>query len=41
MVEDEPLVSMDIIAGLEEAGAEVVGAAGTAEEALEFIEACR
>ena len=38
VVEDEPLVSMDIIAGLEEAGAEVVGAAGTAEEALAFIE---
>jgi CheY-like chemotaxis protein len=38
VVEDEPLVSMDIIAGLEEAGAEVVGTAGTSEEALDLIE---
>src|SRR5262249_53280200 len=39
VVEDEPLVSMDLIAGLQEAGAEVVGSAGTSEEALELIEA--
>ena len=38
VVEDEPLVAMDLVAGLEEAGAEVVGQAGTAEEALEFID---
>jgi PAS domain S-box-containing protein len=38
VVEDEPLVSMDIIAGLEEAGAEVAGRAGTLEEALHLIE---
>ena len=38
MVEDEPLVSMDLIAGLEDAGAEVVGTAGTSEEALALIE---
>jgi two-component sensor histidine kinase/CheY-like chemotaxis protein len=38
VIEDEPLVSMDIIAGLEEAGAEVAGAAGTSEEALALIE---
>ena len=39
VVEDEPLVSMDVIAGLQEAGAEVVGTAGTFEEALALIEA--
>jgi PAS domain S-box-containing protein len=38
VIEDEPLVSMDLIAGLEEAGAEVVGTAGTSEEALALIE---
>jgi PAS domain S-box-containing protein len=38
VVEDEPLVSMDIVAGLEEAGAEVVGPAGTSEDALQLIE---
>jgi two-component sensor histidine kinase/CheY-like chemotaxis protein len=39
VVEDEPLVSMDLVAGLEEEGAEVVGPAGTPEEALELIDA--
>jgi two-component sensor histidine kinase len=38
VVEDEPLVSLDIIAGLEEAGADVVGA-GTSEEALALMDA--
>ena len=38
VVEDEPLVAMDIMAGLEEAGAEVIGPAGTPEEALRLIE---
>jgi CheY-like chemotaxis protein len=38
VVEDEPLVSMDIAAGLEDAGAEVVGPAGTPDEALQLIE---
>ncbi len=41
VVEDEPLVSMDIRAGLEDAGAEVVGPAGTSEEALALIETRR
>jgi two-component sensor histidine kinase/CheY-like chemotaxis protein len=38
VVEDEPLVSLDIVAMLEAGGAEVVGATGTAKEALEIIE---
>ena len=38
VVEDEPLVALDIAAGLEEAGAEVVAATGSAEEALDIIE---
>jgi PAS domain S-box-containing protein len=38
VVEDEPLVALDLIAGLEEAGGEVVGQAGTSEEALAFVE---
>ena len=38
VVEDEPLVAMDLIAGLEEAGAEVLGPAGTSEEAIQLIE---
>lgn len=38
VVEDEPLVSMDLVAGLEEDGAEVVGPAGTLEEALELVD---
>ncbi len=38
VVEDEPLVSLDLVDGLEEAGAEVIGPAGTPEEALQLIE---
>lgn len=38
VVEDEPLVSMDISDGLTDAGAEVVGPAGTSEEALALID---
>jgi len=37
VVEDEPLVAMDLVAGLEEAGAEVVGQAGASDEALALI----
>jgi two-component sensor histidine kinase len=37
VVEDEPLVSLDLVAGLEGAGAEVVGPAGTLEEALQLV----
>jgi two-component sensor histidine kinase/CheY-like chemotaxis protein len=39
VVEDEPLVSLDLVAGLEGAGAEIVGPAGTLEEALALVEA--
>jgi signal transduction histidine kinase/DNA-binding response OmpR family regulator len=38
VVEDEPLVALDIVAALEAAGAEVAGSAGTAKEALRMIE---
>jgi CheY-like chemotaxis protein len=38
VVEDEPLVALDILAALEGAGADVVGSAGTAKEALGIIE---
>ena len=38
MVEDEPLVALDIVAALEGVGAEVVGSAGTAKEALSLID---
>ncbi len=38
VVEDEPLVALDVIAGLEEAGADIVGSTGTIEEALQIIE---
>ena len=38
MVEDEPLVALDIVAALEGVGAEVVGSAGTAQEALSLID---
>jgi two-component sensor histidine kinase/CheY-like chemotaxis protein len=41
VVEDEPLVCMDIADGLQDAGADVVGPAGTAEEARELIETTR
>jgi CheY-like chemotaxis protein len=38
VVEDEPLVALDIVAELEGAGADVVGSAGTAKEALHIID---
>ena len=38
VVEDEPLVALDIAAGLQEADAEVVASTGTATEALDRIE---
>ena len=38
VVEDEPLIGLDIIAGLEEAQAEVEGPIGTTKEAIEIIE---
>src|SRR5262245_48079713 len=38
VVEDEPLVVLDISAGLREAGAEVVASTGSATEALEAIQ---
>ena len=37
VIEDEPLVALDIAAALETAGAEVIGPAGTATEALNLI----
>lgn len=38
VVEDEPLVVLDIAAGLEEAGVKIAATAGTAEDALRIIE---
>ncbi len=38
VIEDEPLVAMDIVAALEHAGIEVVGCAATTDEALTLIE---
>jgi PAS domain S-box-containing protein len=38
VVEDEPLVALDIEAGLENAGAEVVASTGSVKEALQIIE---
>jgi len=38
VVEDEPLVALDIVAGLQRAGAEAVGPVGTPERALAIIE---
>jgi signal transduction histidine kinase/DNA-binding response OmpR family regulator len=38
VIEDEPLVALDIVAGLEESGAEIVGSAGTVEEAVQLID---
>jgi two-component sensor histidine kinase len=38
VVDDEPLVALDMVAGLEEAGAQIAGPAGTAAEALRIIE---
>ena len=37
VVDDEPLVALDIVSALESAGADVVGPAGTAKEALAII----
>jgi signal transduction histidine kinase/CheY-like chemotaxis protein len=37
VVEDEPVIALDIASGLEEAGAEVLGPASSAAEALEAI----
>jgi CheY-like chemotaxis protein len=41
VVEDEPLIALDIAASLEGAGAKVIGRIGTAEEALALIEITR
>ena len=38
VVEDEPLIGLDIVAGLEDAQAQVEGPIGTAKEAIEMIE---
>jgi CheY-like chemotaxis protein len=38
VVEDEPLVALDIVAGLEDAGAKVHGQAGTVKDAMRIIE---
>jgi PAS domain S-box-containing protein len=38
VVEDEPLVALDIAAGLQEAGAEVLASTGSVKEALDTIE---
>ncbi len=38
VIEDEPLVALDIVAGLEDAGAEVLGPAGTERDALRLID---
>jgi PAS domain S-box-containing protein len=38
VIEDEPLVALDIVAALEEAGAVVAGSTGTTDEALHLIE---
>jgi CheY-like chemotaxis protein len=38
VVEDEPLVALDIVAGLQKAGAEAVGPVGTSEQAIAIIE---
>ena len=41
VIEDEPLVALDLIAILEEAGAEIVGTAATAEAAIEAVRTLR
>jgi two-component system, response regulator PdtaR len=41
LVEDDYLVGMEVEAGLEEAGFEVVGVAASAEEAVRLAERCR
>jgi CheY-like chemotaxis protein len=38
VVEDEPLIALDIAAGLEETDAEVVGPTGSAREALDLVD---
>ncbi len=38
VVEDEPLIALDIVAALEHAGAAIVGPVGTVDEALQVIE---
>ncbi len=38
VVEDEPLVALDLAAGLQEAGGEVVASTGSASQALDIIE---
>ena len=38
VIEDEPLVALDIVAGLKDAGAEVLGPVGNAADALRIIE---
>jgi CheY-like chemotaxis protein len=38
VVEDEPLVALDIVAGLQKTGGEVLGPVGTSEQALAVIE---
>jgi PAS domain S-box-containing protein len=38
VVEDEPLVALDLVAGLKKGGAEVLGPVGTAQDALRLIE---
>jgi CheY-like chemotaxis protein len=38
VVEDEPLVALDIVSGLQDAGAEIAGPAGTEKDALQIVE---
>lgn len=40
VVEDEPLIAMDLVAELEDAGASIAGQARTVAEAMELIEVC-
>ena len=40
VVEDEPLIRLDIVETLQDAGYTVVGQAGTGEEAIELAESC-
>ena len=41
VVEDEPLVAMDIVGGLQDAGGEITGPAGTEQHALSLIESTK
>lgn len=41
VIEDEPLVALELVSILEEAGAEIIGPAATAEAAIETIRAAR